>query len=538
VIKRTTLLALVLAASSLAGAALPPYQYDLTRGRSLDDVTPVPRLASNVIIDIVPTSINNRFWLGTGGGITRMTLTHNEQSLGQSLEFYVSFESFGEAQGLGKGSASGLVVTDTIIWASFAFDTTVGVSGAGGGLAYSRDGGLNWTHVPQPRDRIHNTDASGFDNVLGYWPTTTNVDNITYDIALSDSFVWIVSKGGGTRRHAYSADYTDYNDTTGWRAVSPLALEDGRSLPFHPGDPSDGLYHRTFSVIYAEGALYVGTAAGILKSTNEGRTWRSITALNSGISGNFVTALGYQPDAHAIWAATWRAESSSEFYAVSKSTDGGTTWTVHLDSAQVARAIGRHEVVRAHSFAFNGQAAYVCDDLGLWKSPDGGATWDLFSNPVDTETGRRFYETQTYGAYYMVPDTLGPTPPAGLWVGGVDGLAFTMDEGASWHLFQTAVPPSDPARSVDTYAYPNPWSPQRFGPVKLRYTTSGGSVKVTIYDFAMSKVVELPSVTRAAGEQYEVWDGRKNGEIVANGTYFYKIEKSGGDVWGKLVVLD
>ena len=63
-------------------------------------------------------------------------------------------------------------------------------------------------------------------------------------------------------------------------------------------------------------------------------------------------------------------------------------------------------------------------------------------------------------------------------------------------------------------------------------------MKVTIYDFAMSKVADLPAVTRPSGEQYEVWDGRKEGTVVANGTYFYKIEKPGGEVWGKLVVLD
>jgi hypothetical protein len=61
---------------------------------------------------------------------------------------------------------------------------------------------------------------------------------------------------------------------------------------------------------------------------------------------------------------------------------------------------------------------------------------------------------------------------------------------------------------------------------------------VTIYDFAMSKVVELPTLSRAGGEQDESWDGRRNGDVVANGTYFYKIERPEGELWGKIVVLD
>ena len=482
-----------------------------------DPSAPVPeeRMASNVIIDILPSPNPDILWLGTGGGVTRLTADTTEP-----LGF--RFESYGAAQGLGKGGVSGLLVTSSMIWASFAFDTSVGISGAGGGLAYSRDGGDTWTHVPQPRDRIYDLDPSnGYDRVLRYWPTTTNVDNITYDIAMSDSFVWIVSKGGGLRRHAFADSYTDYNDTSGWQVVSP------DTFPFHPGER---LNHRTFSVLYADSALYVGTAGGLNKSTNNGRTWGKIYAFKSGISGNFVTALAYQPSEHAIWAATWRAEGAGESYAVSRSTDQGATWTVHLDSAQVTRALGRFETVRAHGFGFDGQAVYVCDDLGLWKSPDGGATWDLFATIEDAATGHRMYEDEIYSAFKDNRERL--------WVGGVDGLALSRNNGVTWQLFQTARPLAHPARATDTYAYPNPWSPQRFGPVKLRYSTTGGAVKISIYDFAMSKVAELPTISRPAGEQYEVWNGRKDGVIVANGTYFYKIEKPGGEVWGKLIVLD
>jgi photosystem II stability/assembly factor-like uncharacterized protein len=510
--RRTIIIAMLLAGSTAAFAQFAPVSYRIG-GSRLDDATPVPRLASNVIIDILPSSGWDTLWLGTGGGVTRL-IVRSDNTYG--------FESYGEAQGLGKGGTSGLLITDTLIFAAFAFDTTVGISGAGGGLAYSRDGGRNWTWLPQPRDRAYDIDPArnGYDRVLGYWPTTTNVDNITYDIAMSDSFIWIGSKGGGLRRHAFATDYTDYNDTTGWRVVSP------DTFPFHP---VDRLNHRVFSLLYVDGALYVGTAGGINKTTDNGATWRSVGSGGSGISGNFVTALGYQSAEHAIWAATWRAENENEFYAVSKSTDGGNTWTVHLDSTDVVHAIGRYETVRAHSFAFHGSTAYVCDDLGLWKSPDAGATWDLFGTIRDNSTGRQFYSPEIYAAL----DSSGR-----LWTGGTDGLAVSRNDGVTWEILQTAMPLSDPARAVDTYAYPNPWSPQRFGPVKLRYTTTGGNVKITIYDFSMTKVVELPAAARLAGEQYEVWDGRKDGAIVANGTYFYKIDKPGGTVWGKLIVLD
>jgi len=509
--------------TTAAFAQYAPQSIDLSARGALDEAPPESRLGSNVIIDILPSlATPGDLWLGTGRGVT-----HYDRSSGD-------FRTWGEAQGLGKGGVSGLLVTDSIIWSAFAFDTTVGVSGAGGGLAYSRDQGETWTWLPQPRDRMYDVDANGFDRVLGYWPTTTNVDNITYDIALSPNFVWTVSKGGGIRYHTFAADYTGYNDTTGWRCVDTLHLQDGRKLPFHPGDPVDGLYHRAFSVLYdeREGALWVGTAAGALKSADEGQTWKSYSASGAGtLSGNFLTALGYQPYDSSVWAASWRAESPLERYAVSKTTDGGATWRVYLDSAQVTRAIGRYEIVRAHSFAFDGSTVYVCDDLGLWKSPDNGETWDLLTADRISQSGteRRFYYDGIYSAL---------SESNRLWVGGVDGLAFTDNGGISWTVLQTALPLNSPERSADTYAYPNPFSPQRYEYVKFRYHTTGGAVKITLYDFAMSKVVELPTVTRAAGEHYEVWDGKKDGTIVANGTYFYKIEKPGGDAWGKVIVLD
>ena len=505
-------LIIVMSLASLAIAQYAPGSYGLSGARGLDDVTPEPRLGSNVIIDILPFS-QDTLWLGTGNGVTR--IVYNPERPGG-----FGFETMGEAQGLGKGGVSGLYVSDTIMWSAFAFDTAVGISGAGGGLAYSRDHGRNWTWLPQPRDQVYQLNDDGKDLVLGYWPTATNVDNITYELALSDSSVWIVSKGGGLRKHYYAADYTDYNDTTGWRVVSPDTFD------FHPGER---LNHRAFSIVYAEDALWVGTADGINKSTDEGYTWQSFRSVNSGISGNFVTAMAYQQATNAVWAATWRAEGQTEFYAVSKTTDGGATWTVHLTEAQILEAIGVAATPRVHSFAFDGTIVYACDDLGLWKSTDGGNTWGLFPPMADAQSGHRFDEVAIYAAQ---------KEHGRLWAGGIDGLALSYNDGVAWTIFQAATPLDDSERSVDTYAYPTPWSPSRFGPVKLRYRSSGGNIKVTIYDFAMSEVAELATTVRGPGEEYETWDGRKDGAIVANGTYFYKIEKPDGEVWGKLIVLD
>jgi photosystem II stability/assembly factor-like uncharacterized protein len=501
-------LAVVLCLGAGASAQMAPDSYRLQTGR-LDVEPPTQRLTSNVIIDIRGDSTDYSVWAGTGQGVSHYFRDQDR------------WESYGEAQGLGKGGTSALVVTDSIIWAAFAFDTSVGISGAGGGLAYSRDGGATWTKLPQPRDPRVDVDEHGYSEELGYWPTTTNVDNITYDIALSDSFIWTTSKGGGLRRHRWAADYTDYLD---WEVVTPDT---------HKFHPVENLNHIAFAVVYAEGVLWVGTAGGINKSTDEGRTWTNYNHVSSGISGNFITAMMWQDYSHTLWVATWRAEGATEYYGVTKTTDGGMTWEVVLDDMRAMNVTGTSTTVRAHNFASDDSIVYVCDDAGLWKTPDGGSTWGLFPpmKDADEKRGAQFYEPTTYSALAFT---------GWLWVGGTEGIAYSADMGNTWHIFQAALPLSDPARPVDTYAYPNPFSPTRFSVVRFRYNNpSAGEVSVSIFDFSMTKVTDpVPGVQRPAGENYEVWDGRKNGTIVANGTYFYRIKKPGGEVWGKVVILD
>ena len=237
-------------------AQFAPNSFEIYTRGALDNAEPEERLSSSVIIDIAPGAVENELWLGTGYGVSRVTI--NGDASGRTYDFL----SWGSDQGLGKGGVSGLATSDSIIWVATAFDTTVGISGAGGGLAYSRDNGASWTWLPQPMDRLYDLQSNGFDNVLGYWPTATNVDNITYAIALSDSFVWTVSKGAGVRRHTYAGDYTDYNDTTGWHVVTT------DTFAFNP---LEHLNHRCFSVVFDGEAVWVGSADGISKSTDEGK---------------------------------------------------------------------------------------------------------------------------------------------------------------------------------------------------------------------------------------------------------------------------
>ncbi len=453
-----------------------------------------PELSSNSINDIVVSG--NNLWVGTGKGL--MFTSDNGET----------WTTYTQKDGLGKGSVSAIAVRNDTIWVATAFDTItdVGKLNAGGGLSYSVDNGQIWHWIPQPVDSKYET---------RYKPTTTNVQNLTYDITLTDSAVWIASFGGGLRKS------TDMGET--WKVVTV----DG-----YPFDAAGHLTHRAFSVIFDGNALWVGTAGGIHKSTDGGKTWTTFSHQNQPqeISGNFVVAIKAQhiEGKELIWAATVEAVDTSEYRAVSVTEDGGFTWNVTLKGEF------------AHNFAFDDSVVYVATDNGLFKSIDAGETWAVFPQIVDNETGERVYAEEITSA--------GVTPDHVLWVGSVDGLARSVDNGLTWKIFRAFKVPGR-NRTPETYAYPNPFSPLRHnfiggdGHVRFQYrTTQPTRVTVRVYDFGMDLVRTVVDNKNRPfpGNYTEVWDGRNDlGDIVANGVYFYKIELSSGrSFWGKVMVVN
>jgi hypothetical protein len=131
-----------------------------------------------------------------------------------------------------------------------------------------------------------------------------------------------------------------------------------------------------------------------------------------------------------------------------------------------------------------------------------------------------------------------------VWVGGDDGLAYTIDSpgqsfGSSWRVLRTSTPVQS---SGKTYSYPLPFSPAS-EVVRIHFSTSGKTVPVTIriFDFAMTPVkILLRGAPRIGSVEHdEVWDGRDDfGRRVANGVYFYRVEIEDADPqWGKILVL-
>ena len=452
-------------------------------------------LYGNGIVDLVVQN-DSTIWAATGYGLSK-AVVHSDGS--------IEWKSFSEKDYFGKGGVSAMALKgDSALWIATAFDTVANGSElpAGSGLSYTKDGGRTWNHVPQPVDSRYEEN---------YSPTTTVVQNLTYDIAFTGGRVWIASFGGGLR----------YSDDNG--AHWQVATTDG--LPF---SSAAHLNHRAFSLLsVGDSVLWVGTAEGISKSEDNGSTWErykfSSTDTNT-ISGNFVVALAWQESQHTVWAATVQAQDTAEYRAVSRSSDGGQTWE---------RLLG-DENLFAHNLAFNGNTVLVPSDLGLYLSEDNGATWDIITKLADTASMNEILQDEYYSAAVM-KRAQGDL----IWLGSSDGLAFQdVTNGIhsnNWHIIRSFVSTAlRPKPKV--YAYPSPFSPSRHR--YIRFELGEGNIAdepIKIYDFAMDPVAIVP----ADGGLKPKWDGaRFSGGTVASGVYFFRAKVNGQVTWGKIVIIN
>ncbi len=490
-------------------------------------------LPSNSATGIIAQG-DSLMWFATGGGLSFTN------------DFGASFVSlYSGLNNLPHGGISAMAVKGDTIWVAAVFDSlikNVGEQQVGGGLAYSTDQGENWTYIPQP---IDTTGGKQVDYEYLPWDgqsvkflkTSVAVTNTTWDIALTDDYVYIVSWAGGIRRSS------DMGQT--WQRI-PLPPDDldqlncGDVIDFevNPRDPGDGgnHNHKGFSVLAYGDTVWVGTADGINLGIVEGDdciSWRKFNAQNSAISGNFVVALARQiwRGKETIWAVTLPAEGSGEYQAISKTSDGGLTWTTTL----------RNE--RAYNFAFQDSIVYACTENGLFKSID-GENWAVYTPIADTASGEQIFTEYFYDA--VIDRREGATY---LWAGTGDGIAKTASDGLNWKVYRSAVS-TRYADQPSVYAYPNPFAPYHHnvlgddGHVRFQYDLDKPAlVRLEIYNFAMERVYrsEWQSV-QSAGDHYMIWTGRaQNGKIVANGTYFGKlIKKIDGkeqDCWTKLIVI-
>ena len=172
-----------------ASAQLKPESFNLIGDENYLSKINSPNPVSNSILDII--TIGDTVWLGTSRGVS------------VSFDRGENWTNFYGTSPFGEDNVSALAYYNGVLWAA----TATSVEGVGGGsvpkgtgLKYTTDNGLTWTSVPQPVDNDNDTIEVYGINSIPALPVTVGEQNLTYDIALTSSSIWITSFAGGTRR--------------------------------------------------------------------------------------------------------------------------------------------------------------------------------------------------------------------------------------------------------------------------------------------------------------------------------------------------
>ncbi|MCL5267832.1 MAG: hypothetical protein M1469_07000 [Bacteroidetes bacterium] len=440
-------------------------------------------------------------------------------------------KDFGTNGPTGVSTNAIAVKGDTIVTAvSTTFEQNGTSYPKGTGLYVSTDNGATWTHEPQSLDSLSDSTVTFGHNVLKALPITTEINNITYSLAFYGGYLYAANFAGGVRRSSdlgktwhrvvLPPDYLNYinADSTYSFQLSPIAGNITTETNYN---------HEAFA-LYADGdsALYVGTADGVDKTTDNGFSWYKFNHQNEGspMSGDFVVSINVQNygGVHNIWAATVNANDPTEVPALSYTSDGGASW---------------HYILRGHFFhsmAFQDSIVYGASDDGLFRTSDLGQTSEVMTNVLDPATNQQILSP----AFYAVA-----TEGDSVWVGSGDGTAIGIDNGggfqlSQWNVLRTYV---SVGNQNLTYFYPNPFSPRLdIGRIHYSVPAANSTVTIRIYDFSMHVIrTLLQNAPRNAGENDDTWNGLDDsGRMVDNGVYFYSVSVNNGNpLWGKILVV-
>ena len=485
------------------------------------DLVPVPSISSNSVTKMAARG--DSVWIGP---LLDLTVDGGESWLRASTDSLVD----------SRNRVFSITIEEDVIVVGlgYASQETQGSVQAAGGFLISEDGGQTFTYrFPQLDSRGDTTVTYGVSTLSALdiiAPQQSPPYMVDYDPATGD--VWVAGWASGIRRSE------DMGRTWERVVLPPDHLEE-----IHPDStydflvapqrgPTGHLNHMGFAVkVDSRGNVWAGTPLGInLRKAGE-QSWRRFSATGSphSLTGSWVVDIAEQimGEESLIWIASWNAGEAGERFrdGISLTRDQGETFEQMLIGETV------------YDFAFRGETVYAASERGLFISDDLGQTWrsvrdfyDASRPDVVIQPGVEVYSVET-------------TRDA-LWVGTSDGLMKSLDDGRTWSIFRSEVPvrptePTDRVPDVDTFAYPNPFSPAISRYVRIRFEAEQDAAPVVrIYDYEMQLIRTL-DVEPGTGVREVVWDEMDHdGLRVSNGPYFYVVDADGRRVDGKILVIE
>jgi photosystem II stability/assembly factor-like uncharacterized protein len=272
-------------------------------------------------------------------------------------------------------------------------------------------------------------------------------------IALYEKNPDIMYVGLGEPQMRQSVSWGDgmYKTTDGGKTWQHLGLDEARTISkviIHPNNP-DTVYVASMGHVWGP-----SPERGVFRTKDGGKTWKKVL-FKSDRTG-VIDMVMSPKDPNVLFAAMWEferkawgAKTAGPEGGLWKSTDGGDTWQEITRSKGLPKGMwGRVGITMS---AADPKRVYALIDnetqQGLYRSDDLGKTWRFISGDANI-TARPFY------FYHIEAD---PSNADNLWVPG-NKLWRSVDGGKSWILepgikddFQDIwIDPKDPKRMIVT----------------------------------------------------------------------------------------
>jgi hypothetical protein len=275
---------------------------------------------------------------------------------------------------------------------------------------------------------VYSLTGEGFNYTSDYgatWDTSRPVQAVSlgkfaYDIAVIDTVVWAACGWGGLIRSFDRGENWEnvFVDTSAKRRYEELLLE-----------PNDIFISVAFDTsVLDTTTIWAGTGNGLYKfiyTTGDSADTVLYFLEGNGLSPNSVLSLGIQEydQNKIVWAGVCIEGIGVSSCSTYKSNDGGKTWTSYLGGVWV------------RDFAFQGSRVWAATDQGLKRTRDGGIFWDTFEI-LDT-LGQRIIPSN-FTSVCVVDTAMYAVDTTIIWVGTVDGLVKSTDDGDTWQVIRFA----------------------------------------------------------------------------------------------------
>ena len=312
--------------------------------------------------------------------------------------------------------------------------------GASGGLWKSDDAGINWRPIFDG-EKVH---------AIGEVEVSRADPNIVW-IGTGEPFIRSnVSIGNGVYKSTDAGETWAHMGLDGTGRIARIII--------HPTNP-DVVYAAAIGHGYAPQA-----ERGIYRTLDGGETWEHVLFVDEETGASDLVMDPNNPrilfaGTWQIAIRTWTRKSGGPGSAIHMSRDGGTTWTRLEGDGLPTREIGKIALCMS---ADDSDRVYALIETGdgvpweggdtdggeLWRSDDGGSSWNLTSHDRDL-AGRTAYYTRCEAApdnaneAYFIAAAYSTTLD-----GGVTSTAAGFGQAPNWDHHDMWIDPTNPDRQA------------------------------------------------------------------------------------------